>query len=152
MNVSFSTVTKLAISSFVAFILFMAYIATAEAEGPVVDPTITPNMTLTCKYPLKRENGDDLAINEIARVDFFVSTSLTTPNWQPAGSNTNECKQIYDLTQVADGQYYYTGTTIDTEARQSILGSDSVPAEYWAMVVKRQANPRHQTGFTATFN
>jgi len=82
----------------------------------------------------------------------FVSQSLTTLDWQPAGSNTAECKQVYDLTQVADGQYYYTGTVDDTAARRSKYGADAIPAEYWAMVVKRVANPKHQTGYTATFN
>jgi len=124
----------------------------AAAEGPVVDPTITPTMTMTCNYPIEREDGTPLAIGEIARVNFFVSPSLTTPDWQPAGSNDTECKQVYNLSEVLDGQYYYTGTTVDTDARESIYAADSVPPEYWAMVVKRLANPRHQTGFTATFN
>jgi len=124
----------------------------AAAEGPVVDPTITPTMTLTCNYPIEREDGTPLAVDEIAKVNFFVSTSLTTPNWQPAGSNDTECKQVYDLSNVPDNQYYYTGTTVDTDVRESIYGADAVPPEYFALVVKRLANPKHQTGYGATFN
>lgn len=132
--------------------MVLAVVTEARAEGPVVDPTITPTMTMTCNYPIEREDGTPLAIGEIAKVNFFVSPSLTTPDWQPAGSNDTECKQVYDLTQVQDGQYYYTGTITDTDQRESIYGANAVPAEYWAVVVKRLANPRHQTGYGATFN
>lgn len=124
--------------------ILMLFTLSAFAEGPVVDPTITPTWTVTCNYPIEREDGTALAINEIARVEFKVSQDKTT--WQPAGQNNAECKQIYDLTNVPDGQYYYTPLTVDTNGRQSVLAYDADPLEVSALVVKRIANPNHPTG------
>lgn len=124
--------------------ILMSFVFSALAEGPVVDPTITPIWTVTCNYPIEREDGTPLAISEIARVEFKVSQDKTT--WQPAGQNTTECKQIYDLSAVPDGQYYYTPMTVDTAGRQSVLAYDADPGEVSALVVKRIANPNHPTG------
>lgn len=123
----------------------------AYSEGDVIDPTMTPTMTLTCVYPIEREDGSTLTVGEIDIVNFYVSPSLTTPNWQPAGSNNAECKQVYDLSAVVDGQYYYTGTVTDTDGRTSMLGTRAVVPAYQAVVVKRLANPKNQTGFGATY-
>lgn len=133
------TIMNILIFFIIAFTISACIIKTAFAEGQVVDPTITPTYTITCEYPIEREDGTPLAINEIAKVNFFVSQDKVT--WTPAGSNTSACRQVYDLSSIPDGQYYYTGTTVDTEARESIKGSDAIPPLFAAIVVKRIAKP-----------
>jgi len=132
------------------FALLMAFAQMANAEGQIVDPTITPTATITCVYPVERADNTALALNEIAQVKFFVSQDKT--GWQPAGTNNAECKQVYDLAAIPDGQYYYTVMAIDTEGRQSIYGVDATPSEYVAWVVKRVLPPKNPTGMAVTFN
>jgi len=120
----------------------------AAADGPVFDPTITPALTLTCDYPVKREDGTPLALDEIAQVDFYVSTDGAS--WQPAGANTAACRQVYDLSEAQDGQYYYTVTATDTAGRISIYGADAATPEVVALVVKRIAPPANPTGLTGS--
>ncbi len=132
------------------------------AEGPEIDPNITPNATVTCKLPITRTDGTVLKVGEIPLVDFFVSQNITTPNWQAAGSNAvaaadrgvkdASCQQVYDLTSVADGQYYYALKATDLQGRQSGYSFDEVPPDYVAWVVKRLASPNPPTGMSVTFN
>jgi len=144
------------------FLLFI-FPSLVFAEGPVIDPNITPTATITCKIPLLRaDNVTPLKVGEIAQVDFYVTQDLTTPidNWQPAGSNTvlpadlgvkdASCQQVYDLTGVADGQYYYAITATDLQARTSGFSSDETPPDYKAWVVKLAA-PNPPTGMAVTF-
>lgn len=121
----------------------LAYVGVASAEGLEVDPTQTPTYTLTCIDPIEREDNTPLAVGEIATRNFFVSQDKT--DWQPAGSNTSACRQVYDLSQVPDGQYYYTATVIDTDGRESIY-SPSIAA----VLVKRIQAPRPPTGLSGS--
>jgi len=112
-----------------------------------VDPTITPTYTLTCVDPIEREDGTPLAIGEIAIREFFVSTDKS--NWTQAGSNTSTCRQVYDLSAVPDGQYYYSATVTDTDGRQSQQSAIFDPVTgYASVIVKRLANPKAATGFS----
>lgn len=132
-------------------LIILLFSSTAFADGPVIDPTITPTWTVVCNAPLERTNGDPLAIGDIARFEFKVSTDIgATKTWQPAGQNLTECKQVYDLTSVPDGQYYYSPLAVDTDGRQSAISYDVDPAEVAALVVKRIANPNHPNGVTGT--
>lgn len=138
---------------FVALIAFLLPLK-SYAEGPIVDPVLNPTYTITCTDPIAREDNTPLAINEIAVRNFHVSTDKTT--WQPAGDNTTECTQVYDLSAVDDGQYYYTVSISDTDGRQSVLAIDNPENAttgelgYTAIVVKRIAPPRPPSGLTGT--
>ena len=111
------------------------------AEGTLVDPAQTPTWTITCTDPIEREDGTPLAVGEIATRNFFVSPDQVS--WTPAGSNTTECKQVYDLSAVADGQYYYTATAVDIDGRESVYSPDIA-----ALEVKRIQPPRPPTGLS----
>jgi hypothetical protein len=121
------------------------------AEGQIVDPDKTPTWTITCEYPVEREDGTPLAINEIAKVEFYVSPDKS--DWISAGENTTACRQVYNLTDVADGQYYYTVTATDTEGRASLFSINSPDANiddpgYVALVVKRVKPPKPAMGLS----
>ena len=127
-------------------LIALLYSSFVFAEGPVVDPTINPTWTVVCNYPVERVDGTPLAIGEIAVVEFKVSQDKVT--WQPAGQNTTACKQVYDLSSVLDGQYYYSPLVKDMDGRSSLLAYDADPLEVSALVVKRLANPSHPTGIS----
>ena len=101
------------------------------------DPNIAgqTTLTITCNYPIEREDGTALAINEIAKVNFFVEKD-GVGGYLPAGENTTACKQVYDLSPVPDGVYVYVVTAVDTEGRESQHSLTNVTA-----MVKRLANP-----------
>lgn len=122
-------------------------VVTASAEGTVVDPTITPTLTITCIDPVEREDGTPLAIGEIATRNFFVSATApgAAKNWTPAGSNNTACRQVYDLGAVIDGQYYYTATAVDTDGRESAFAPGVV-----ALEVKRLAPPKPPNGLSGS--
>ena len=109
----------------------------AFANSLNFDPTIPgqTTLTVTCEYPVAREDGTALAVNEIARVNFFVEKN-GVGGYLPAGENTTACKQVYDLSQVPDGVYVYVVTTVDTDGRESRYSAINVTA-----LVKRLANP-----------
>lgn len=111
------------------------------------DPTKADQdtLTLTCKYPIEREDNTPLAIDEIAYVSFWVKKDGGA--LEPAGTNNAECKQVYDLTDVADGEYVYVVSTTDTGGRTSIMSPDWV-----TLLVKRLANPRQVQDLTGTLS
>jgi len=98
-----------------------------------IDPSITPTKTLTCDMPVERTDGTPLAISEIAQIRFYVSTDQST--WQQAGTNT-VCLQVYDLSGVADGTYWYTADAVDSEGRESIKNPQAAE-----LIVKRLSPP-----------
>jgi hypothetical protein len=117
------------------------------AEGQIVNPNITPTWTVTCEYPTEREDNTQLLRNEIAKVEFYVSTDKT--DWRPAGENASACRQVYNLTDIADGQYYYTTIAVDTDGRMSLMSIDAPSvgeSGYTALVVKRPSLPKPPTG------
>lgn len=117
----------------------------AFANNVTLDPTIPgqTTLTVTCEYPIEREDGTALAINEIAKVKFFVEKN-GVGGWLPAGENTTACRQVYDLSQVPDGVYMYAATTVDTDGRVSQL-SETVTA-----LVKRLTNPNAPASVTGS--
>ena len=142
---------KLLITLLVGFVMGLAA-PKAFAEGPVVDPGQNSTYTVSCADPIEREDNTPLAAGEIANREFWVSTDKLT--WQPAGNNSAACRQVYDLSQVADGQYYYTVSAVDTDGRKSMLAVDnpdnSGGGGYVAIVVKRIRPPKSPTGLSAT--
>ena len=108
----------------------------AFANSLTFDPTIPgqTTLTITCEYPIAREDGTALAINEIAKVNFFVEKN-GVGGYLPAGENMTACKQVYDLSQVPDGVYVYAVTAVDTDGRESQFSATNVNA-----TVKRLAN------------
>lgn len=139
----------------IGIILALITLKVAIAEGEVIDPSITPIYTITCVDPIAREDGSVLAVGEIATRNFFVST--TKPfSWVPVGSNNNECKQVFNLADVPDGQYYYTTTAVDQQGRESLYASDNPDNEisgelgYTSLVVKRLPDPKSPTGLSGT--
>ena len=107
------------------------------ANDLTFDPTIEgqTTLTITCEYPIEREDGTSLAINEIVKINFFVEKN-GAGGWLPAGENTTACQQVYDLSQVPDGVYVYAATAVDTDGRESQISATNVIA-----TVKRLANP-----------
>ena len=131
------SIEKLVYICIIAVVLAFAAQAVQAAQ---VDPNKTPTFTLTCQYPVEREDGTQLAVGDIAQINFFVSTG-TVGNWTPAGTNTNACRQVYNLADVPDGNYFYTATAIDTEGRESDYSPEVVSLE-----VKRIQAPKAPTG------
>ena len=123
----------------------------ALAEGPVVDPTITPTWTITCVDPIERMDGTALLPGELANREFFVSQDVgAVKTWTLAGSNSTACRQVYDLIDVIDGQYYYTVTAIDSEGRHSDKAYDADPSTLVSLEVKRIQPPRPPSGLTGS--
>jgi len=125
------------------FISSMASFA-VKANEVNIDPTVQgqTTLTVTCEYPIEREDGTPLALNEIAKVNFFVvKDGLRTA----AGSNDTECKQVYDMAVVPDGVYLYVVQTEDTGGRTSSDSDDFVIA-----TVKRLPNPRSPTAVSGS--
>ncbi len=125
-------INKLILAIFVAVVLLSGSSVIANDLGEI-DPSlgVFTKIALTCKYPIKRTDGTSLAINEIAKVNFYVEKN-GVGGYVPAGSNDAECKQVYDLTIIADGSYVYTVTAVDTDGRESAHSAAVV-----SMVVKR---------------
>ena len=115
------------------------------ANSLTFDPTVTgqTTLTITCDYPIEREDGTALAINEIAKVNFFVEKN-GVGGYLPAGENTIACRQVYDLSQVLDGVYVYVATVTDTDGRESLY-STNVTA-----MVKRLSNPNAPGGVSGS--
>lgn len=116
------------------------------ANDVAIDPTQPGEtaLTVTCDYPIEREDGTPLAINEIAQVSFFVEKN-GAGGYVPAGQNTSACRQVYDMSQVVDGVYVYVVTTTDTDGRESRYSATNVIA-----TVKRVANPNSPAGMSGT--
>jgi len=119
-------------------ILISSVMWSAIILAETIDPSITPTKTLNCDMPVERTDGTPLALNEIAQIRFYVSTDQAT--WQQAGTNT-VCLQVYDLSDVADGTYWYTADAVDTEGRESIKSPQAAE-----LIVKRLSPPASPTG------
>lgn len=118
------------------------------AVNLIIDPTIPgqSTLTMTCVYPIEREDGTPLAIGEIATVKFYVESN-GVGGFVPAGSNSTACRQVYDMSAVADGVYVYVATTLDTDGRESVFSAVNLTA-----TVKRMANPKAPTGIAGSLS
>lgn len=101
---------------FTVTMLVLLYVADLRAEGPVIDPALTPSKTLVCDMPVTRADGSPLAVGDVAAINFLRSSDGAA--WTPYGSAT-ECRLVLDLSAMPEGQYYYTATATDTEGRES---------------------------------
>jgi len=131
---------------YLLFLLAILLSGGATANELTFDPTLSgeTTLTLTCEYPIEREDNTPLAIGEIAKVKFFVEKD-GVGGFVPAGENATACKQIYDVTQIVDGVYVYKATVVDTDGRESVMSTDFVTA-----MVKRLANPKSTLGLTGS--
>lgn len=129
-----------------ALTLFIGFVSikAAIAQTVNIDPTIPGQQTLTimCEYPVEREDGTPLAINEITQINFWVTKNGSRT---AAGTNTIACQQVYDMTQVLDGSYLYTASTLDTDGRESV---DTVVGV--TVIIKRIAPPKSPFGMRFT--
>ncbi len=118
----------------------------AYAVNLILDPTIEgqKNFTVTCEYPVEREDNTPLDVSEIAKVNFFVEKN-GAGGYLPAGENTTACRQVYDISEIPDGVYIYAATVTDTDGRESIYSSaDNVVN----LTIKRLASPKPPAGVT----
>lgn len=103
-----------------------------------VDPTIEPSYSITCTQPVEREDGSVLDIGEIAENRFYVG--LSTGNYTDTISNMPPtCSLTVDATAVADGQYFYVATVVDTDGRESLYSTELV------VTIKRVKPPKPPT-------
>ena len=109
-----------------------------------IDPSLPEQQQLTigCQYPIEREDGTPLALNEIAQINFYVTKDGVRT---AAGSNSTACSQTYDLSNVPDATYLYSVTALDTDGRESVDSPEVVTA-----IVKRLASPKSPTGIVPT--
>ena len=118
-----------------ALALLMPFTVMADIT---VDPTIESSYTLSCTQPIAREDNTPLAFGEIAQNTFYVGTATgnytdTIPNLPPT------CSLTVDATAVADGNYYYVVTVVDTDGRESTYSQEIV------VTVKRVKPPNAPT-------
>ncbi len=126
------------------FLLLLSFNVLANSLS--FDPNIPGNstLTITCEYPIAREDGTKLDINEIATVKFFVEKN-GVGGYLPAGENATACRQVYDMSQVPDGAYVYVVTAVDTDGRESQFSATNVTA-----LVKRIAVTNAPANVTGT--
>ena len=118
----------------VAFLTSLLLIGSAYAEGPVIDPEVTPTVTLDCVYPTTREDDTSMAREEVAAIIWFQSND--NASWGDPIPDATDCPHVVDITALPDGQYYNKAKAVDIAGRTSRL-SDS----YGAYEVKRPAPP-----------
>jgi hypothetical protein len=101
----------------------------------VIDPTVEgqKTLTLTCTKPVQYDDETDIAIGETIDVQWKVSQDGSA--YIDFGGRVTECKQVVDLTQVADGAYVYKATAW-VRGKESLLSTGFVGA-----TVKRVPNP-----------
>lgn len=118
------------------------------ANNITLDPTVEGQkiLTITCDYPVEREDGTALAIGEIAKVAFHVEKN-GVGGYLPAGENMTDCRQVYDMTLVPNGVYVYVVTAIDMQKRESLYSTTNVTA-----TVKRIANLNEVTGVSGSLS
>jgi len=120
-------------SGFILLFLLVALLDCRVALAVEVDPNLQDSKTFTCTLPVSRTDGTALAVDEIAEVRFYESEDQTV--WTQVGTNT-VCLQVYSLTDIPDGTYYYTADVVDTDGRESIKSP-----EVAVLTVKRLASP-----------
>jgi hypothetical protein len=129
---------------FIAMILFSAAVLYKKATAQTLhfDPMIAgqTHLTIECAYPIEREDGTALSVDEIARIEFYINDIA-----EPVASNDTACRQVFDLRTVADGSYLYSMKTVDKQERKSIKSPEVIEA-----VVKRIASPNPATGVVGT--
>jgi len=104
--------------------LLLTLLLLISTSAYAVDPDITPVTTINCAMPIEREDGTALALDEIAEVRFYSGTatgSYTLP-MQP----NNVCQKVIDNTALADGDYFYVFTVVDTDSRESKYSAEKV--------------------------
>ena len=126
---------------------------TAMSEGLIYDPWDTPAIQLTCQYPIEREDGTPLLLTEIGSVEFYLTgpNSIEPIAWGASlGSNIIACEYLMSTVGLADGQYYVTATTTDTDLRVSQYAADiAVTIGAYAFEISSYVKPpKAMTGLT----
>lgn len=121
--------------------------ATANANELTFDPTLPgqKTLTITCDFNLMREDNTPMVIGEIAYASYYISTN--NGPFINANVNTPTCRQVFDMTQLADAKYIYAVTETDTDGRESVHSLELVTA-----LVKRLSLPKSPTGLTGGVN
>ena len=67
------------------------------------DPNLPGNstLTITCNFKLERANGEIIAIGDIAKASYYISTNGGT--FVNINADTPTCEQVFDMSQVTDG-------------------------------------------------
>ena len=109
------------------------------------DPNLPGNstLTITCNFKLERANGEIIAIGDIAKASYYISTNGGT--FVNINADTPTCEQVFDMSQVTDGDYVYAVTEIDSDGRESELSSSRL-----SVLVKRLAPPGAPDGVTGS--
>ena len=107
------------------YLLGLLLLPAVAAANITVDPSTEPSYTITCTQPIEREDGTPLAIGEIAENRFYVGSS--SGDYTDMISNLPPtCSLTVDATAVADGQYFYVVTAVDTDGRESTYSQEKV--------------------------
>jgi hypothetical protein len=105
-------------------VMLLAYMADTYADGTVYTGT---EKTLKCDNPTARTDGTPLPASEIDRIEIHISPNDLDLNPPYTTSMPGGCADTqFDLTPLAEGQYYQYGVTYDTSGRVSAL-SASLP-------------------------
>jgi len=91
------------------FTCLTACVMPVFAEGPIIDPTITSERTLTCTLPVEFTDNTPIPVGGVTEVRFKRSTDGLT--WVQIGTST-ECRYVDNISELPEGQYYYTATAI----------------------------------------
>jgi hypothetical protein len=108
---------------------FLMFTVAAWSEGTVYTGT---EKTIVCTNPTARTDGTPLSVNEIDRVEIYISQTDTGSNpLIPSKPFTvimaGGCVDTpFDLTVLPEGQHYMYGVTYDTAGRVSAY-SASLP-------------------------
>lgn len=125
-------INSLWLATVVGVIVMLTLVFSNAQAATVIDPRVTPSKTLTCDYPTQRTDGTTITVSEIQRIDFYVSNDAGA-TWSPAGSNNAACSQVYDMTQIVNGDYQYAARTVDTGDRESVMSVASDVTVLWSL-------------------
>ena len=135
-KINFKTVRYLAIASVIAFVLFVAHIATAEAE--TVDSGLFPTTNYNCTVPTQREDN--------TAFDWATEGDVIRFYWGEASGDYQNiverpaCQWVIDNVAFAGRTIYFVSTAVDTDGRESKYNPETV---YTVTVI---ADPKQVTG------
>jgi hypothetical protein len=107
-------------------VLFAMVISTSANSVDVaktIDPSLQPTYKIQCDYPLTRTDGSPIALGEIAKVEFYRSTT-GAPTPVLIGENTGECSFVENVSALAEDMWIYQATATDIDSRESTLSVD----------------------------
>ncbi|MFK7733227.1 MAG: fibronectin type III domain-containing protein, partial [Pseudomonadales bacterium] len=90
----------------------------APAPAPAPAP-VTGSASLSWSIPTKRENGESLALSEIASYEIYVTAENAGTSRTIRVDNRNQTK--YTLSPLDSDKYFFSMVTIDSEGMYSEL-------------------------------